>query len=134
MLLSLLSKEEKYYFLDLVSKLIRADGDPSEIDLQVLTRLKYEMGDEAQRYRRSSLTVDKLVDYFAAKSKVTKNLVFMNLVSVSLYDEIYSVEEHLLIEEVQEAFNITDKKKADLMKVVYAERDLRERAKRTITE
>ena len=58
----------------------------------------------------------------------------MNLVSTSLYDEFYSVEEHLLIEQIQNAFEITNKKKADLMKIVYAERDLRERAKRTISE
>lgn len=134
MFLSLLTKEEKFYFLDLVSKLIRVDGEPSETDLQVLTRLKSEMGEEGQRYRRSNQSVEKLIEYFADKSKVTKNLVFMNLVSVSLYDEIYSVEEHLLIEEIQAALNITDRKKADLMKVVYTERDLRERAKRIISE
>ena len=92
MFLSLLSKEEKFYFLDLVFKLIRADGEPSETDLQVLERLKSEMGEDGQRYRKSNLNVEKLVEYFSQKSKVTKNLVFMNLVSVSLYDEIYSVE------------------------------------------
>ena len=62
------------------------------------------------------------------------NLVFYNLVSASLNDDWYSVEEHFLIETIQEKFQITDKKKYELMKQVYAERDLREKIKRIIQE
>ena len=61
-------------------------------------------------------------------------MIFLNLVAASLYDEWYSVEEHFLIEEVQEAFGIDQKKKNELMKLVYAERDLREKTKRAIQE
>ncbi|MCK9470520.1 MAG: hypothetical protein M0Q88_02070 [Bacilli bacterium] len=134
MFLSLLTKEEKFYFIDLIVKVVNVDGDPTETELQIMNRLKYEMGEEVLRYRKSSLSLDKLIEYFSNKPKATKNLVFMNLVSTSLYDEFYSVEEHLLIEQIQNSFEITNKKKADLMKIVYAERDLRERAKRTISE
>ncbi len=134
MFLSLLSKEEKSYFLDLITKLVSVDGEPNETEVQVINRLKYEMGEDAQRYRKGTQPLEKLIEYFAQKSKATKNLVFMNLVSVSLYDEFYSVEEHFLIEEIQKSFGLTDKKKADLMKIVYAERDLREKAKRILSE
>ena len=134
MFLSLLSKEEKSYFLDLITKLVSVDGEPNETEVQVINRLKYEMGEDAQRYRKGPQPLEKLIEYFAQKSKATKNLVFMNLVSVSLYDEFYSVEEHFLIEEIQKSFGLTDKKKADLMKIVYAERDLREKAKRILSE
>lgn len=134
MFLSLLSKEEKSYFLDLITKLVSVDGEPNETEVQVINRLKYEMGEDAQRYRKGTQSLEKLIEYFAQKSKATKNLVFMNLVSVSLYDEFYSVEEHFLIEEIQKSFGLTDKKKADLMKIVYAERDLREKAKRILSE
>jgi hypothetical protein len=99
-----------------------------------MNRLKYEMGEDAMKYRKSSLPLDKLIEYFAQKPKATRNLVFMNLTSASLYDEFYSVEEHLLIEQIQNSFEISNKKKSDLMKIVYAERDLREKAKRTIAE
>jgi hypothetical protein len=92
------------------------------------------MGEDAMKYRKSNSSLEKLIEYFGEKPKATKNLVFMNLVSSSLYDEFYSVEEHLLIEQIQESFKITNKKKADLMKIVYAERDLREKAKRIIAE
>lgn len=134
MFLSLLTKEEKFYFIDLIVKVVNVDGDPTETELQIMNRLKYEMGDDVSRYRKSNMSLEKLIEYFAQKPKATRNLVFMNLVSTSLYDEFYSVEEHLLIEQIQNSFEISNKKKADLMKIVYAERDLRERAKRTISE
>lgn len=135
MFLSLLTKEEKYYFIDLLVKIVNVDGDPTETELQVVNRLKYEMGEDALRYRsKSNMSLDKLIEYFANKPKATKNLVFMNLVSTALYDEFYSVEEHLLIEQIQNAFEISNKKKSELMKIVYAERDLREKAKRIIAE
>lgn len=134
MFLSLLTKEEKFYFIDLIIKVVNVDGDATETEMQIINRLKYEMGEEALKYRKSSMTLEKLIEYFSSKPKATKNLIFMNLVSTSLYDEFYSVEEHLLIEQVQNNFEISNKKKAELMKIVYAERDLREKAKRTISE
>jgi hypothetical protein len=39
-----------------------------------------------------------------------------------------------LIEEIQNKLEISNKKKSELMKVVYAERDLREKAKRIISK
>lgn len=134
MFLSLLNKEEKHYFIDLLTKVVSVDGEANETELQVVNRLKYEMGEDALRYRKSNHNREKLIEYFAEKPKATKNLVFMNLVSASLYDEWYSVEEHFLLEGIQQAFGISDKKKTELMKVVYAERDLREKAKRIISE
>ena len=80
------------------------------------------------------MTIDKLVDYFSKKNPTIKNLVYLNLVSVSLYDEFYSVEEHFLLEDIRNRLEIPDKKKTELMKIVYSERDLREKAKRVITE
>ncbi|NLD26312.1 MAG: hypothetical protein GX661_03020 [Acholeplasmataceae bacterium] len=134
MFLSLLSKEEKYYFIDLLVQVVGIDGEANETEMQIINRLKYEMGEDVLKYRKSSNSMEKLIDYFAQKPKATRNLVFMNLVSASLYDEFYSVEEHMLIEQIQNSFEISSKKKADLMKIVYAERDLREKAKRTIAE
>jgi len=134
MFLSLLSKDEKFNFIDLLIKVVSVDGEANETELQIVNRLKYEMGEDALRYKKSSQSLEKIIEYFSKKPKATKNLVFMNIVSASLYDEFYSVEEHLLIEQIQNSFEITNKKKADLMKVVYSERDLREKAKRIIAE
>ncbi|HBP25545.1 MAG TPA: hypothetical protein DD618_01135 [Acholeplasmatales bacterium] len=134
MFLSLLTREEKYYFIDLLAIIVAVDGDTTETEKQIINRLKYEIGEDILKYRKSSLSKDKLVDYFSQKPTPTKNIVFMNLISSFLYDEFYSVEEHFLLEDIQNKWAIPNKKKFELMKVVYAERDLRERAKRTISE
>lgn len=134
MLLSLLSKEEKMYFLDLVNVFISIDGTPTEKELGIKNKLKYEMGDEILKYKKSSLSKEKLIEYFTNKSYPTKNLVYLNLVSASLNDDWYSVEEHLLLKEVQDALQISEKKRNELFKLVYSERDLREKVKRIISE
>ncbi|MFA6611110.1 MAG: hypothetical protein WCS78_01850 [Bacilli bacterium] len=134
MLLNLLTKEEKFYFIDLLVKVISIDGQTNEMEIQIVSKLKYEMGDDALKYRKSNLSLEKLIDYFASKPKVTKNLVFLNLISASLSDEFYSVEEHFLLEQIQNSLEIPRKKRTELVKVVYADRDLREKAKRIISE
>lgn len=134
MLLSLLQKEDKCYFLDLLRQLLLVDGESSEIEKQIFKKFKFEMGEDILKHRSNSLKTSQLIQYFEDKPQSVKNLVFMNLVSASLRDEWYNVEQHSLLEEIQTAFNISDKKKVELVKIVYAERDLREKAKRTINE
>ena len=134
MLLNLLTKEEKYYFIDLLGKVISIDGATKELEMKIVNKLKYEMGDDALRYRKSNLSLEKLIDYFATKPKVTKNLVFLNLLSASLSDEFYSVEEHFLLEQIQNSLEIPRRKRTDLVKAVYADRDLKEKVKRIISE
>ena len=80
------------------------------------------------------MPLEKLIEYFSGKSKVTKNLVFYNLIASSLNDEFYSVEEHIVMEKIQEGLEISTKKKNELMRAVYTERDIREKVKRVITE
>ena len=134
MLLSLLTREEKKYFIDLLNRVVLVDGKATETEQKIFNRLKYELGENFNSYKISALSIDKLINYFAKKNDSTKRLVYMNIVALSLNDELYSVEEHLLIEKIQEAFGINEKKKKELMKLVYAERDLRENAKRLISE
>lgn len=134
MLLNLLSKDEKHKFLDLLVRVINIDGPTSDTEKLIIEKLRYEMGEEALKYHYSNAPIEKLIDYFAQKPTATKNLVFYNIINASLSDEFYSVEEHLVIERLQEAFQISAKKRTEIMKTVYAERDLREKAKRVISE
>ena len=135
MLLSLLSKEDKINFLDLLRQFIIVDGQPSELEKQVQKKFAYEMGDDViKRFPGSKTEKKKLIAAFSKKPQATKNIVYLNLFAASLEDEWYNVEEHFLLDEIQKAFNITNKKKVELMKIVYADRDLRERAKRTVSE
>jgi hypothetical protein len=82
----------------------------------------------------SELTFDQLLDFFKDKSKVIRNVVFLNVFYVSLTDEWYSAEEHFMIEQVQDRLSISDKKSLELKRLVYAERDLREKVKRVVSE
>ena len=134
MLLNLLSKEEKYYFLDLLMQVNSIDGELNDFEKMAIGRFKSEMGEDINRYRKSNLTSDKLIDYFSQKSKQVKNIVYYNIVWASLSDEFYSVEEHLLLDQIVHAFGITNKKRIELQKLVYADRDLREKVKRTVFE
>ena len=134
MLLSLLSKEEKCYFVDLVIQLCSVDGAASDTELSIIKKFKYEMADDLAKYKKSNLSRDKLIAYFVSKPKTVRHLIYLNLVSASLNDVWYSVEEHLFLDEVQNAFQISEKKKVELMKLVYSERDLREKVKRVISE
>lgn len=135
MLLNLLSKEEKNYFIDLLKKTITVDGPVNDIEKSVISKLQGEMGEDISKFFRfSTLTTEKLIEYFASKPKGVKNIVFYNLFAASLIDDFYSVEEHLLLEQIQEAFGIPNKTKVELCKLVYAERDLKEKIKRMIIE
>lgn len=134
MLLNLLNKEEKHRFIDLLIAVISADGPTSETEKKIVEIVKYEMGEDAIKYRNSNMSLEKLIEYFSGKSKVTKNLVFYNLIASSLNDEFYSVEEHIVMEKIQEGLDIPTKKKNELMRAVYTERDIREKVKRVITE
>lgn len=135
MLLALLSKEDKINFLDLLRQFIIIDGQASELEKQVQKKFLYEMGDDVvKRFLTVKMDKKKLIKYFSEKPQATKNIVYMNLFAASLEDEWYNVEEHFLLDEIQKAFNIPAKKKIELMKVVYADRDLREKAKRIVSE
>ncbi len=134
MLLSLLSKEDKINFINLLRKLVLIDGQENEIEVQIQKKFKYEMGDDVLKYRPGNLDKAKILEYFATKPAATKNIVFMNLFAASLDDQFYNVEQHLLLEEIQDKFGITPKKRIELMKIIYANRDLREKAKRVISE
>ena len=134
MLLNLLSKEEKYYFLDLLTKVFTADGEVTDFEKLILQIYKTEMGDDINKHRHSNLPFEKLVEYFASKPKTTKNIVYYNIVFVSLSDEFYSVEVHEILDQIQHELLITNKKKIELLKAIYAEKDLREKVKRLVFE
>lgn len=134
MLLNILSKEEKYYFIDLLTKVFVVDGSVSDYEKHILEMYKTEMGEDINKYRRSSLSFEELLEYFSTKPKTIKNIVYYNITWVSLSDEFYSVEVHLTLDQIQHEFIITNKKKIELLKAVYAERDLKEKVKRLVSE
>lgn len=134
MLLSLLPKEEKIYFIELVRKLIEIDGEVSDAEKAIVKKLRLELGSDIEKAKNLKLSYEQLLDYFVTKNATTKRIVFMNLFSASLQDEWYNVEQHMMLAQAQKKFGITEKQKTDYMKIIYAERDLREKAKRMVNE
>lgn len=134
MLLNFLTRKEKLKFLDLALHVVSVDGSPSEIEQRLLNMLLAEVGDEIVKEYQFSLSKsrDETLNYFIKASKTVRNIVYLNLLHTTMWDDLYNTLEHFLLEEIREKFEISEQKKKQLMRLVYNERDLRERAKRVV--
>lgn len=131
MLLDLLTKDEKHLFLDLAAHMTKADGtilESESLELKIMTN---EMGKDAAEHEQGDK--DKAVKALGKSSVKIQRIVLLNLIVLSLSDDFYHTEEHLVIEELLEAWNISAKKKAELFKLVYNYKDLREKAKLVVS-
>lgn len=77
-------------------------------------------------------SVEVTIDFFTKCNKVVKNVVYLNLVIISMEDDLYNTSELLFLEKIQKKFDISAEKRRELISIVYAERDLREKANRII--
>lgn len=134
MFLSLLTKKEKLKFLDLAVYMIDIDGKPTEVEKKLISRIYGEIEREiVEEYTFSkSDSIDDTIDYFKDTNQAVKNIVFLNLVSISMEDDLYNTLEHLFLERIEKELGITAEKRKDLMQIVYDERDVREKAMRVI--
>ena len=134
MFLSLRTKKEKLKFLDLAVYMIDIDGKPTEVEKKLISRIYGEIGREiVEEYTFSkSDSIDDTIDYFKDANQAVKNIVFLNLVSISMEDDLYNTLEHLFLERIEKELGITAEKRKDLMQIVYDERDVREKALRVI--
>ena len=134
MFLSLLTKKEKLKFLDLAVYMIDIDGKPTEVEKKLISRIYGEIGREiVEEYTFSkSDSIDDTIYYFKDANQAGKNIVFLNLVSISMEDDLYNTLEHLFLERIEKELGITAEKRKDLMQIVYDERDVREKAMRVI--
>ena len=133
MFLSLLSKKEMLKFLDLAIYMVDIDGEPTAIEKRVLTKMIAELDAVKDEYSfRLTDTVENTISYFMKSNQVVKNVVYLNLVIISMEDDLYNTSELLFVEEIQKKFEISSEKRRELISIVYAERDLREKATRII--
>ncbi len=133
MFLSYLSKKEKLKFLDLAIYMVDIDGEPTIFEKRILNKMFAEVTDVKEEYsftRTSS--IDETIEFFKDSNPVVRNIVYLNLVTISMEDDLYNTSEMLFLEKIQKTFKITDEKRRDLIKIVYDERDLREKAARVI--
>lgn len=134
MFLSLLTKKEKLKFLDIAVYMIDIDGKPAEVEKKLISRIYGELGSEiVEEYTFSkSDSIDETIDYFKDSNQAVRNIVFLNLVQISMEDDLYNTLEHLFLERIEKELNITQEKRKDLMQIVYDERDIREKAMRVV--
>ncbi|MCR5787409.1 MAG: hypothetical protein K6G28_06890 [Acholeplasmatales bacterium] len=134
MFLSLLTRKEKLKFLDLAIYMIDIDGDPTDAERRLLSKINGELGrDIVDEYTfTKSKSVEESLEFFKDKADVVKNIVYLNLVEISMLEDLYNTSEHAFLEKVQKTFPISQEKRRQLISVVYDERDLREKALREI--
>jgi len=131
MLLDLLTREEKHLFLDLAAHMTKADGTILESESIALKIMTNEMGKDAIGHEKAD--VSKSVLELGKSSFKIQRIILLNLIVLSLSDDFYHTEEHLIIEELLVSWNISAKKKAELFKLVYNYKDLREKAKLVVS-
>ena len=133
MWLSLLNTKETLKFLDLAIYMVSLDGDPTDAQRNILGRISREVGFLVSDYsfeKRDS--VDETIEFFSRQNQVVKNVVFLNLVKISLVDDLYNTTEHQFLVLIQKKLNISQARRKELMMLAYEERDLREKASRIL--
>ena len=135
MLLSTLNRKEKLKFLDLAMHMVSVDGEPTEIEQRLLNMMLAEVGDGIVQEYHFSLSKDlqETIKFFEKATPQVKRIVYYNLLKVTMTDDFYNTTEHFFLEDIRERFGINELKKKQIMRLVYDERDLRERAKRIVT-
>lgn len=133
MFLSLLNKKEKLKFLDLAIYMVDIDGEPNETEKRVLSKMIAEIEEVKDEYSfEMTDSIENTINFFKDCNKVVKNVVYLNLVKISMEDDLYNTSELLFLEKIQKKFAINAEKRRELISIVYAERDLREKATRII--
>lgn len=132
MLLSNLNKKEKLKFLDLAIHMVSVDGEANANEERILNIMLAEVGDniiDEYTFTLSS-NVNETIDFFVNQAKPVRNIVFLNLLSITIRANIYNTSEHFFLDNIRRQFKISLTKKKELMSLLYDERDLKEKAKR----
>ena len=133
MLLSLLNKKEMLKFLDLAIYMVDIDKEPTEVEKKVLKKMINELEPVKDEYTfRLTDTVENTIAFFVNTNNVVKNIVYLNLVTISMEDDLYNTSEWLFLEKLQKQFEISNEKRRELISLVYAYRDLREKSIRIV--
>ena len=133
MFLSLLNKKEMLKFIDLAIYMVDIDGEPTEVEKRILPKMMAELEAIKDEYTfRLTDTSENTIKFFQDSNQVVKNVVYLNLVMISMEDDLYNTSELLFLEKIQKAFDISAEKRRELISIVYAERDLKEKTIRIL--
>lgn len=132
MLLSSLTRKQKLKFLDLAIHIVSVDGEATAYETRILNMMLAEVGDDIIKEYTFSLSSDlnETLDFFKEQPKTVRNVVLLNLLKLSLFDDLYNTTEHFLLDHVRRTFKISIAKRKELIALLYEERDLNEKARR----
>ena len=89
MFLSLLNKKEKLKFLDLAIYMVDIDGEPNETEKRVLSKMIAEIEEVKDEYSfEMTDSIENTINFFKDCNKVVKNVVYLNLVKISMEDDL----------------------------------------------
>ena len=133
MFLSLLNKKEMLKFMDLAIYMVDIDGEPTDVEKRLLHKLMAELEPVKDEYTfRLTDTAENTIKFFKESNPVVKNVVYLNLVMISMQDDLYNTTELLFLEKIQKELDISAEKRRELISVVYAARDLRQKTIRIL--
>ena len=114
MLLNLLNKKEMLKFLDLAIYMVDIDGEPTQYEKTILNRMIAELDAVKDEYSfRLTDSVENTIDFFTKCNNVVKNVVYLNLVVISMEDDLYNTSELLFLEKIQKKFGISAEKRRE---------------------
>ncbi len=131
MLLSTLNRKEKLKFLDLALHVAKIDGETTTFEERLLNVMLAEVGDDIVKEYHFSLSHDlkQTINFFKAQPRKTRNIVYLNLIKLSMIDDFYNTKIHFFLDQIRTDFNISVAKRKELMALIFEERDLKEKAK-----
>lgn len=136
MLLSLLNRKQKLKFLDLALHMVVVDGKPSEQEQRLLNMMLAEVGDDiiSEYHFELSLDLEGTIQFFDVLEHHIRRIVYYNLVKIALSENFYNTTEHEFLELIRHRFHIRDAIKEDIIKIVYQEKDIREKLLKVVNQ
>lgn len=135
MMLSLLNQKETLKFVDLAFYMVKIDDKPESLQHDILELIFREIGFVVSEYSfEKSDSIEATLDFFANANQVVKSTVYLNLVKISLVNDLYNTTEHQFLVMVQEKLGISPARRRELMSLAYDERDFRERVQRVLKD
>jgi len=134
MFLSLLNENETRKFLDLAIYMTEIDAKPQELQDEILSKIFREIGFINDYSFDNSLSIEETVSFFSSTNKVVKSIIYLNLVKISLVNDLYNTTEHQFLTMIQEKLEISSQRRKELMALAYEERDFREKVQRVLKD
>jgi len=117
-----LMQGEKYAFYSVVKRLVSVDNDFSEAERKLMDEFLVEM--EISEDQITDIGLEDAIDMFAFSSFSTRKKVFIELVGVTLCDELFDVDERDFLINIAERFGIAEDDRDSIVRMVHNLLDL----------